>query len=234
MTQLRPDISWVWTIKGEVITALQTESILFRSHQIDDRTRQINRVPFKFTLHRKQKCQVFKGKVLACPRRFGYLLMFINVTYLTRTGAQSGAPRGIWKFSESQNWLSLIWAAGLITDQEGIREKISDRAGGGAGPWERFWTILGNYRLIEMQRSNQNCFHSPVMMRDFNYWLPKLLNMQTISFNKKNTTANNCSSIPGQWSNWHLNKLNARSDSMIHNLFWINSGEASIGTGLIL
>ena len=43
----------------------------------------------------------------------------------------------------------------------GFGMKISDRAGGGAGAWERFWTILGNYQLIEMQRSNQNCFHSP-------------------------------------------------------------------------
>ena len=141
MTQLRPDITWVWTIKAEVITALQSESILFRSHQIADRTRQINHTScsaFLSNVVSTQKCQVFRGKVLACPLGYWYLLMFINVTYLTRTGAQSSAPRGIWKFSESQNWLSLIWAAGLIADQEGIREKISDRAGGGLAPERDF------------------------------------------------------------------------------------------------
>ena len=100
-----------------------------------------------------------------------------------------------------------------------------------AGGWARreIWTILGNYQLIEMQRSNQNCFHSPVQ-----WWWETLTidcpNSQTISCNKK-ARENNCSSIFSQGSNWHLNKLNARSDSMIPNLFWINSGEALIGSG---
>ena len=152
MTQLRPDISWVWSIKGEVITVLQSESILFRSHQIADRTRQINHRSCSAFLsnllfNTKQKCQVFKGKVLACPLGYWYLLMFINVTYLTRTGAQSSAPRGIWKFSESQNWLlSLIWAAGQITDQEGREKKLAIELAGG---WPRR-EILDNFGQLSV------------------------------------------------------------------------------------
>ena len=87
---------------------LQTESILFISHQI--RTRQINHrscsaqlsVPFRFSFQQNQNVKFLGGKfspVLA-------LLISANVyqcDLFDPHQAQSGAPRGIWKFSESQN-----------------------------------------------------------------------------------------------------------------------------------
>ena len=143
MTQLRPDISWVWSIKGEVITVLQSESILFRSHQIADRTRQINHRSCSAFLsnllfNTKQKCQVFKGKVLACPLGYWYLLMFINVTYLTRTGAQSSAARNLEILREPELIIKPHLSRGPDHWSGGEREKISDRAGGGLDPERDF------------------------------------------------------------------------------------------------
>ena len=106
-----------------------------------------------------------------------------------------------------------------------------------AGGWP-LREILDNFRQLSVDWNAT--IKSKLFPFTSQWWWETLIidcpnsKLQTISFNNKKATANNCSSIPGQRGNWHLNKLNARSDSMIPNLFWINSGEALIGTGLIL
>ena len=127
------------------------------------------------------------------------------------------------KSQKRQNWLSLGQGRGQTGPDRGFGMKISDHAGGGPSPERNFGQFQPIITWLKCTDQIKIVFihHRPELLLIAN-------NGKSLSI--KNSWANNCSSIWGQGSNWHLNKLNARSDPMIRNLFWINSGEALIGT----